>query len=168
MQKYLVSQLKRGYLLYGRYFSKTLSLSRFKRVLSLLWFSAVPLPLGTPEHPILPVTHTKYPLSSSLCWAPHALVPLLKAPFCTGFPTPGNHSPGYPTAGAQLLFCGLGCRAVDSQDLVSQFCLLGSSTQQCSEPAQGAGFACWGQTLSCLSCAKCSLLNSGLALAVCD
>lgn len=24
------------------------------------WFSAIPLPLGSPEHPILPVTHTKY------------------------------------------------------------------------------------------------------------
>lgn len=53
--------MKKGYFLNGRYFSKTLSLSRFKRGLSLSCFSAVPLPLGTPEHPILPVTHATYP-----------------------------------------------------------------------------------------------------------
>lgn len=168
MQKFLVSQLKRGYLLYGRYFSKTLSLSRFKRELSLFWFSAVPLPLGTPEHPILPVTHTKYPLASSLR-------PLLSSS-CSGYSVKGSFLHRIPHtwkpfsrlphswSTAPVLWPGMQSCGFSGPGLT----VLPSGVQHPAVPAQGAGFACWGQTLSCLSCAKCSLLNSGLALAACD
>lgn len=147
MQKYLVSQLKRGYLLYGRYFSKPLSLSRFKRVLSLLWFSAVPLPLGTPEHPILPVTHTKYPLASSLrpllsssCSGssvkgsflhriPHTCKPFSRLPHSWSTAPvlwPGMQSCGCRGPGLTVLPCGVQHPAVLRASTGSRVCMLGT------------------------------------------
>lgn len=138
---------------------------------SLVWFPAIPLPLGTPEHPILPDSHqiSGCHLNSRLCRDLHALVTQLNVHFCIGSSTLGNNS--CQVASQLELFCGMGVQSCEVHrtlnDLLEHIwaMLWNRSGVQCPAPAQGPGFVCWGQRLSCLPCAKSSLLNSGLALA---
>lgn len=186
--------MKKGYFLNGRYFSKTLSLSRFKRVSPAFLLFLCPWALqNIPSCQWLshiPSCH----LNSCLCRALCALISLLKASFCIVSSTLENHSSGscYLTAGAQPLFCGLGVQSCEDHRAswvtgtqtwchTSAFWAVVWNPSGVQYPAvlrtSTGTRLCVQETETVLCChilryltetAKSSFLNSGLALPACD